>query len=64
MNEKDKLPSPFENWEAMEQATRDLARIVWGFYNQLREEGFAPNQALELTVEYQRSLFMLGRPIA
>lgn len=63
MSEQDKLPSPFENWEAMEQATEDLSRIIWKYYKDLLNRGFAKNQAFHLTVKYQKALFELGRPL-
>ncbi len=53
-------PTPFQNWEAMEQATQDVARIVWRYYSQLLEEGFDEAQAFGLTIEYQRLLFKVG----
>ena len=54
-------PTPFQNWEQMEQATSDIARLVRQYYVELESQGFLPNEAMKLTVEYQRSIFLLGR---
>lgn len=53
--------TPFQNWELMEQATSDVAKLIRRYYVELEDQGFLPGEAMELTIEYQRSLFLLGR---
>lgn len=60
MTSSDK-PTPFQNWEQIEQATSDIAKLIRRYYVELEDQGFLPGEAMELTIEYQRSLFILGR---
>jgi len=43
------------------EATGNLARLMWRYYTALRVEGFDEVDAIELTLDYQRDVFVNAR---
>lgn len=37
-----------------------LAEVVWGYYSELKKQGFSDEQALRLTIGWQRSMYAGG----
>ena len=49
---------------ALDQARKaivDISALIFDYYNALTTRGFTEEQALMLTVDYQRQLFGFGR---
>lgn len=46
----------FQQTEQLQAALRDIAPVMWTYYNNLIKQGFNPEQAFTLTVEMQKSL--------
>ncbi|MCM3598687.1 hypothetical protein M4D55_23290 [Metabacillus idriensis] len=46
----------FQQMEQLQATLRDVAPIMWTYYNNLLKQGFNPEQAFTLTVEMQKAL--------
>jgi hypothetical protein len=57
----DEVPDPLAALDQIMRAVIDVAKAVWGYYQALVEQGFTADQALALTLDYQRALLSGGQ---
>ncbi|MRX54825.1 hypothetical protein GJU41_12655 [Bacillus idriensis] len=50
----------FQQMEQLQATLRDIAPVMWSYYNNLLKQGFSKDQAFTLTVEMQKALMNSG----
>lgn len=59
--EPEELPDPLAALDQLLRAVKDVATVVRGYHQALLEAGFAPAEALALTVSYQQTILTAGK---
>lgn len=60
MDEIDRISRDYERTEA-DEALRVIAHDLWVYYTALVDEGFAPEDALEITLSWQVMMMVRNR---